>query len=53
MSGKLHLDGTTSSNNGVGFESTSDDHDGVIKGSLGFFKILGGTSSEDESCGLG
>ena len=47
VSGKLHFDGTTSGNDGVGLDGSSDNHDSVVKRSVGLFNILGSSSSDN------
>ena len=42
-------DGTSTSNDSVRFDSSSNDHDSIIQGSVCFFKILNGSTSKDHS----
>jgi len=53
MSWKLHFNGTTTGNDGFRLEGPSDNHDSVVEGSLGLFKILTGTTTEYEGAWFG
>ena len=53
VAGELHLDGATTSNDGVGLVSSTHNHDSVVEGSLGLLEVLGSTTSEHESGRLG
>jgi hypothetical protein len=52
VAGEFHLDGTTSSNNSLGLNSSDDNHEGIIEGSFGFFNVLRSSSSKDDSYGF-
>jgi len=49
VSGELHLDGTTSGNDGVSSDSSSHNHNSVVERSLGLFDVLGSTTTNDKS----
>lgn len=53
VSRELHLNGATSSNDGVSLYGSKDDHDGIVEGTGGLLDVLRGTTSEDNSDGLG
>ena len=53
VAGEFHLDGTTSSNNSLGLNSSDDNHEGIIERSFGFFNVLRGSSSQDDGDSLG
>lgn len=52
VAGEFHLDGTTSSNNSLGLNSSDDNHEGIIERSFGFFNVLRSSSSKDDSYGF-
>ena len=47
--GEFHLDGTSSSNYFVSLETSSDDHDSIVKRSFGFLDKLFSSSSQNDS----
>lgn len=50
---KFHLDGATSSDDGVSLNSSENDHYGIIEGACSLLNILRGATSDDDSHGLG
>ena len=52
MLGDLHLDGSTSGDDGVVLHSPPHDHDGVVKRPLGLLHELLGTSPQDDGARL-
>jgi len=53
VAGQFHLDGTSSGNNGSSLDSSDDNHEGIVEGSLGLLNVLGSSSSKDDSYGFG
>lgn len=53
VAGQFHLDGTSSGNNGSGLDSSDDNHESIVEGSLGLLNVLGSSSSKDDSYGFG
>lgn len=47
ISGKFHLDGTTSSDDSVCLDSSQYDHDSIIKGAGSLLDVLRGATSDD------
>ena len=50
---KFHLNGATSSDDGVSLNSSENDHYGIIEGSCSLLNILSSTTSDDDGHGLG
>lgn len=50
---EFEFDGTTTSNNVFGSETSSDDHNSVVEGSFSFLDELISSSSEQDSGGFG
>ena len=51
--GEFHFAGATTGDDVFGFEDPTDDHDGVVKGSFGFFDELISAASKDHGGGFG
>lgn len=50
--GKLHLDGTATGNDGVGLDGSKHNHDGVVEGTGGLLDVLGSSTSDHNSHSL-
>jgi len=53
ISREFHFSGTSTSNDFISLNGSSDDHDSIVEGSFGFSNELFSTSSDDQSGGLG
>lgn len=50
---KFHFSSSSTSDDLVGLETSSDNHDGVVQWSFGFFDELLGTTSQNDCGGFG
>lgn len=52
-SGKLHFCCTAASDNGIGLEAPSDDHDGIVERAFCLFDELLSATPENDGCRFG